>query len=137
MRRPVCTIDTSSVIALDRLDLLPQLSFLFSRVLLPRGVRAELFRRRISKDRIRAMLNSYAFIERCNNYDQGTVAIVLIERRAARVEDRGEAEAVVQATELGATVIVDDAWGRALAERLSREVHGTFWVLQRFFELGL
>ena len=38
-----CTIDTSCAIALDTLDLLPKLSWLFSRVLLPKALHKELF----------------------------------------------------------------------------------------------
>ena len=34
-------------------------------------------------------------------------------------------------------VIVDDPWGRMLAERSDLSYHGTIWVLQRFHELGL
>ncbi|MGH9721989.1 MAG: hypothetical protein ACRD8O_17415, partial [Bryobacteraceae bacterium] len=64
-------IDTSCVIALDTLDLLPQLSLLFSRVLLSKGVRTELFRRRATKHRVSALLNDYAFLERCDDYDKG------------------------------------------------------------------
>jgi predicted nucleic acid-binding protein len=137
MSPPICTIDASSVIALDHLGLLPQLSFLFSRVLLPKAVRVELFRRRATKDRLKALLRRYAFVERCDDYDKGTVDLLLIERAAVGLEDRGEAEAVVQAAKLGAVVLVDDRWGRKLAERFGRDFHGTFWVLQRFYELGL
>jgi predicted nucleic acid-binding protein len=137
MPRPVCTIDASSVIALNHLNLLPQLSLLFDRVLLPKGVRAELYRRRITKDRLRAILKSFVFIERCNKYDQASVDVLLSERRTQGLEDRGEAEAVVQAAAVGASVIVADSWGRSLAERSGRELHSTFWVLKRFFELEL
>ncbi len=137
MPAPICTIDASSVIALDHLDLLPQLSFLFSRVLLPKAVRTELFRRRATKDRLQALLDSYAFIERCDDYDKGAVDVLLIEHARHGGEDRGETEAVVQAAKFGAIVVVDDLWGRDLAARFGRDVHGTFWVLRRFFELGL
>jgi predicted nucleic acid-binding protein len=134
---PICTIDTSCVVALDHLDLLPQLSLLFSQVLLPKAVRAELFKRRVTKDRLRVLLRSYAFIARCNEYDKGTVDILLIERAGQGVEDRGETEAVVQASQLGATVIVDDPWGRELAKRNRLDYHGTLWVLKRLRELQL
>ena len=137
MRQPMCTIDASSVIALDYLKLLPQLSFLFSRVLLPGAVRRELFRRRATKDRLKKILDSYAFVAPCDDYDKGTADILLIERATQGVEDRGEAEAVVQAAEVGAMVVVDDPWDRKLAQRFGRDFHGTFWVLKRFFELGL
>jgi predicted nucleic acid-binding protein len=137
MRLPICTIDASSVIALDHLNLLPQLSFLFSRVLLPGAVRTELFRRRATKDRLKTILDSYAFVAPCDDYDKGAVDILLIERATQGVRDRGEAEAVVQAAEVGAVVVVDDRWGRKLARRFGRDFHGTFWVLRRFFDLGL
>jgi len=137
MRPPTCTIDASCLIALDHLDLLPQLSLLYSRVLVPKAVRIELFRRRQTKDRLRAVFKWYAFVERCDDYDKASVDILLIERRRRRVKDRGEVEAVIQGAAAGAVVIVDDPWGRDLAERLGCSFHGTFWVLRRFFELGL
>ena len=44
MRLPICTVDSSTVIALDHLDLLPRLSVLFfSRAAAKTRVRAELF----------------------------------------------------------------------------------------------
>ena len=92
MRSPTCTIDASSFIALDHLDLLPRPSLLFSRVLLPKAVRKELFRRRATKDRLRAVLDSCAFVECCDDYDKGAVDILLIERATQGVEDRGEVD---------------------------------------------
>lgn len=41
----------------------------------------------------------------------------------------------MQAAQVGATVIVDDAWGRDLATRDGLDVHGTVWILQRLHEL--
>ena len=137
MRAPRCTIDSSCVIALDHLDLLPQLSLLFSRVLVPKAVREDIFKRRATKDRLQFLFDSYAFLERCDGYEKGTVDFLLAERVRQGMRDRGEVKAVVQASEFGATVIVDDPWGRDLAARNDLDHHGTVWVLQRFFELGL
>jgi predicted nucleic acid-binding protein len=137
MRPRSCTIDSSCVIALDHLNLIPQLSLLFSIVLVPKAVREDLFRRRATKDRIQTLFEDFAFFQRCDGYEQGTVAFLLAERVREGAQDRGEAEAVVQASELGATVIVDDPWGRQLAASDELEFHGTVWVLQRFHELGL
>lgn len=125
------------MIALDHLDLLPQLSLLFSRVLVPKAVREDLFKRRLTKDRLRSLFDTYAFFERCDDYEKGTIYFLLAERARQGMRDRGEVEAVVQASEFGATVIVDDPWGRELAARNQRDVHGTVWVLRRFYELGL
>jgi predicted nucleic acid-binding protein len=135
MRARRCTIDSSCVIALDHLNLVPQLSILFSIVLVPKAVREDLFKRRATKDRLQGLFEDYAFFQRCDGYDQGTVDFLLAERAREGIEDRGEAEAVVQASQFGAIVIVDDPWGRALAARNDLEFHGTLWVLQRFHEL--
>jgi predicted nucleic acid-binding protein len=135
MRARRCTIDSSCVVALDHLDLVPELSLLFSKVRVPRAVRKELYKRRNTKDRVRWLFKEYAFFQRCNDYDQGTVDFLLAERSREGAEDRGEAEAVVQASQVGAVVIVDDRWGEKLATLSDLETHGTFWVLQQFHEL--
>jgi predicted nucleic acid-binding protein len=137
MRAPRCTIDSSCVIALDHLGLLPQLSLLFARVLVPKAVREELLKRRATKDRLQLFFNTYAFLERCDGYEKGTIDFLLAERIRQGMKDHGEIEAVVQASQLGATVIVDDRWGRRLAARYDLVHHGTFWILKRFYELQL
>jgi len=125
------------VIALDHLNLVPQLSLLFSTVLVPKAVREDLFKRRATKDRLHGLFADFAFFQRCDGYEQGTVDFLLAERVREGAQDRGEVEAVVQASQFGAAVIVDDPWGRKLAARDDLEFHGTVWVLQRFYELGL
>ena len=53
----------------------------------------------------------------------------LAERTRERAQDRGEVEAVVQASEFGASVIVDDPWGRELSARddwIFMELYGFF-----------
>jgi predicted nucleic acid-binding protein len=137
MRARRCTIDSSCVIALDHLDLIPRLSFLFSIVLVPKAVREDLFKRRETKNRLQTFFDDYAFFQRCDGYEQGTVDFLLAERTRQGAQDRGEVEAVVQASQFGAAVIVDDPWGRELAARDDLEFHGTLWVLQRFHELEL
>jgi len=137
MRRPSCTIDASCIIGLDYLDLVPQLGWLFSRVLIPRAVRTELFRRRKTKDRVRAIIRDYTFVEACDDYDKAAIDLLLSQRVTLGVRDRGEVEAVVQASQIGTMVIIDDRWGRSLAALHGRDVHGTLWVLRRLLELGL
>jgi predicted nucleic acid-binding protein len=116
---------------------MPQLSLLFSRVLVPKAVRQDLFKRRSTKDRLQSLFDQYAFLERCDQYDKGAVDLLLAERTREGMRDRGEAEAVVQAAQVGATIIVDDLWGRKLAARHDLEHHGTIWVLEQFLHLGL
>lgn len=137
MRPRSCTIDSSCVIALDHLDLVPQLSFLFSTVLAPKAVREDLFKRRSTKNRLQSLFENFAFFQRCDGYEQGTVDFLLAERVREGAQDRGEVEAVVQASQFGAAVIVDDPWGRELAKRDDLEFHGTMWILQQFHALEL
>jgi predicted nucleic acid-binding protein len=137
MRGRRCTIDTSCVIALDHADLVPLLSVLFTKVLVPKTVRDELFKRRVTKDRLQAIFEKFAFFERCDGYDRGAVDILLLERDRQGTRDRGEAEAVVQASQFGATVIIDDLWGRQLADRYALEYHGTLWVIEQLHDMQL
>jgi predicted nucleic acid-binding protein len=89
------------------------------------------------KDRLQGLFDAYAFLQRCDGYDHGAVNFLLAERARLGVQDRGEVEAVVQAVQIGATVIVDDPWGRELAAGDDLEFHGTIWVLQQFHKLRL
>ncbi len=91
--------------------------FLFSIVLAPKAVRKELFKRRTAKDRLQNLFDTYAFFQRCDGFEQGTVDFLHAERDRQGAEDCGEIEAVVQASEVGATVIVDDPWGWEMAAR--------------------
>jgi predicted nucleic acid-binding protein len=137
MQPTICTIDSSCVIALDHLNLLPKLVILFSRVLVPKAVRYELFKRRATKDRLQSLFRTYEFMQPCNDYDKVAVEILLLERTRLGSEDRGEAEAVIQASKFGAAVLVDDPWGRKQAEKHNLDRHGTLWILERFCEMEL
>lgn len=130
--KPAATIDTSCIIALDLLNLIPQTASLFSRLLLPKAVREELFRRRKTKDRLQGMIEEYGFLERCDAYSRQALDIVFGEQLTT---DRGEAEAVVRAAPLGAMVVVDDPLGRQLAESFGLETHGTLWILEQLHRL--
>jgi predicted nucleic acid-binding protein len=89
------------------------------------------------KSRLRRIFEDYAFFQRCEGYEQGTVNFLLAERKRQGAQDRGEVEVIVQASQFGTTVLVDDHWGRELAQHYELDFHGTIWVLERFRELGL
>ncbi len=61
----------------------------------------------------------------------------MIERRPFGMKDRGEAEAFVQASVKAATLIVDDPWGRKLADRFLLHFGGTISVLTQLYDIGL
>jgi predicted nucleic acid-binding protein len=135
--RPEATIDASCLVALDTVDLVPQLSLLFSRVLVPRAVRSELTRQKSTRKRRQVLLRKYAFLEPCDDYDLGVLGVFLAERVRTRTRDRGEMEAIAQAAKFSTAILIDDKLGRNLASRQSLEYHGTLWVLRRFRELDL
>ena len=110
---------------------------LFSIALVPNTVREDHFKRRATKDRLQFVFDEYAFSQRCDGYEQGSIDFLLAERRRKGPQDRGKVEAVVQVSQSGATVIVDDPWSRELAARYDLEFHGTLWVWQRFEKLEL
>jgi predicted nucleic acid-binding protein len=117
--------------------MIPQLSLLFEVVWVPRAVRREFYKRRAAKNQMWRLFKDFAFVRPCNAYEQGAVELHLIERDRLDARDQGEAEAVVQAAQFGAAVMVDDAWGREIAEKNELEVHGTVWLVQQFYSLGL
>ena len=137
MQKPCAVIDASCVIALDALGAFPLLAFVFSRVLIPKADRVELFRRRSTKDRVKSAVRNYQFVQPCDDYDPAAADVFLAERIFVGKKDRGEAEAVAQAATLGAMAIIDDRWGRKLASLNSLECHGTIWILERFYDLRL
>jgi predicted nucleic acid-binding protein len=136
VQKRAAVIDASCAIAVDALHVLPHLTFLFSRLWLPKAVRVELFRRRGMKDRVKAALKNYAFVRACDDYDQGAVDILLADRVRLGKKDRGETETVVQAATFGAMAVIDESWGRKLAQRHSLECHGTIWILEQLHALG-
>jgi predicted nucleic acid-binding protein len=137
MPEPRCTVDSSAVIALDHLSLLPQLSLLFSQVLIPTAVRQETSEREETRERLDALLSEYGFVQVCTDFDPAAVEIYFSERKTENRRGRGEAETVQQAAQTGAVAIIDDGWGRKIAERIGIGCHGTMWVLEQFHALEL
>jgi len=43
----------------------------------PKAVREELFKRRAAKDRLQNLFDTYAFFQRCDGYERGTVEFLL------------------------------------------------------------
>ena len=138
MPGPTATIDTSVLVSLQSLDLLGSLSVCFERVFVPSTVRLEL---REGGERNHAALTAlaeYSLFEDCEEFNAELVRLLLETRvNLSQGRDEGEAEAVVQASQRGVSmVLVDDALGRKWASSHSIECHGTIWVCQELRRTG-
>lgn len=134
----IATIDTSVLVSLQCAELLRALAIQFDRVLVPAKVRSELHEGGDLNVSALAALSDYAIFESCDDYNPALVRLLLDTRRNAKKgRDEGEAEAVVQASERGAQmVLTDDALGREWAGKHSLECHGTIWVCRELRRTG-
>jgi len=112
--RPIATIDTSVLVSLQCAELLGVVSVLFDRLLVPARVREELKHGgEQNKVALRA-IDDFAIFERCDDFDPTAVKLLLDTREHLKKgRDQGEAEAIVQAAQRSATMIlVEDPLGR-------------------------
>ena len=102
----------------------------FERVLVPTMVRNELAAGGAKNQGALRALAEYAFFENCDEYDPALVSLLLGTRSSAKEgRDQGEAEAVIQAAQFRADmVLVDDSLGREWAAKHSLHCHGTIWI---------
>ena len=113
-------VDTSSLIALERIDLLPILCKIYKEVVITESV-----------------INEF-----------GTLSLPCLSIR--RVESnllnllitdlnlgKGEAEVIALASQTGSKIIIDDSKARKVAENMGLKVTGTIGVLMKAERLGL
>ena len=138
MSRPFATIDTSVLVSLQCAELLGVVPALFDRVLIPVAVRKELEAGGEGNRAALMAIDEFAVFERCDDYDPASVKLLLDTRKhLALGRDAGEAEAVVQAAQRSASmVLVDDRLGRDWARRHSLECHGTIWLCRELRRTG-
>jgi predicted nucleic acid-binding protein len=114
--------DTSPIRALKYLDLLGLLDDLYGQVVVPLAVERELLQPRRRFEPI--LLRHLPYMRVVSPTDQARVNE--LEKRL----DRGEAEAIALAVELGADqILVDESAGRAVAAELKLQVIGVFGIL--------
>jgi predicted nucleic acid-binding protein len=132
------TTDTSVLVSLQSAELLGAISVLFNRILVPEKVREEL--RGGGEKNLAAMkaINDLAFFEHCNDYDRQLVKLLLDTRKHLKQgRDEGEAEAVIQAAQASASmVLTDDGQGREWAQGHAMECHGTIWICHELRRTG-
>lgn len=104
------TIDTSALCALEHFDLFRQVALLFDLIHIPRRVREEYAKKRRSRTRLAQLRSDLAPYRYCNVADEVSVRLLLAEeavRRRPR-QDEGEAEAIVQTSQIGAPIVIVD-----------------------------
>ena len=133
MPERVATIDTSVLLSLQCTDMIRAVPVLFSRLLVPAAVRRELAAKSDRNAAALEALEDYAIFAACDDFDPASVEILLQERKYRwGGKDQGEAEAVAQASQRSAQmVLVDDALGRNWAEKMKLECHGTLWIFEQ------
>lgn len=126
----VATIDTSVLVSLQSAELLGAVAVLFNRILVPVKVRQELKQGGERNQTALRAIGEFAFFEHCDDYDQALVQLLLQTRKQLKKgRDEGEAEAVIQAAQGTARmVLTDDELGRDWARMHTRECHGTIWI---------
>lgn len=138
MAQPIATIDTSVLVSLQSAELLGAASVLFGRLLVPAKVRAELEAGGEANRAALAAIDDFAIFEPCDDYDPALVKWLLDTRANLRAgRDQGEAEAVIQAAQRSASmVLVDDRLGREWAKMHAAECHGTIWLCRELRRRG-
>jgi predicted nucleic acid-binding protein len=134
----IATIDTSVLVSLQSADLLGAVSVLFDRLLVPVKVREELRDGGEKNSNALKALEEFAFFEHCDDYDRVSVELLLQTREHLREgRDEGEAEAVVQAAQKRAEmVLTDDPLGRTWAQKHTLDCHGTIWICYHLRKSG-
>jgi len=112
--------DTSSLIALEKVNLLPILCKIYSEVVIPESV--------------------------INEFGNITLPCLLIKRVESSLSKllimdlnlgQGEAEVITLANQSGLKVIIDDSKARRIAENMGLKITGTIGVLIKAEKLGL
>jgi predicted nucleic acid-binding protein len=132
------TTDTSVLVSLQSAELLGAISVLFNRILVPAKVREELHEGGETNRAAIAAINDLAFFEHCDGYDSQLVKLLLDTRKHLKQgRDEGEAEAVIQATQRSASMVLsDDPLGREWAERHALDCHGAIWICHELRRTG-
>jgi predicted nucleic acid-binding protein len=121
------------------MDLFREVAFLFDQIHIPRRVRQEFAKKFHSRKILSRLPKQLTQFRYCNIADEISVKLLLLERAGHRRKprsDEGEAEAIVQAKQLGLSIVVmDDKKGREWALARGLECRGTMWILEELRKL--
>jgi predicted nucleic acid-binding protein len=132
------TTGTSVLVSLQSAELLGAISVLFNRILVPSKVREELREGGEKNQAAIAAINNLALFEHCDQYDRQLVKLLLDTRKHLKQgRDEGEAEAVIQATQQSASMVLsDDPLGREWAKGHALDCHGAIWICHELRRTG-
>lgn len=119
--------NASPLIVLLKINKLLILKELFGKVVVPEAVYKEI----TTKEHERLIFNRLGWIE------ARSIGNIEIAAFLEKLVNRGEAEAIVLAKELNATLLIDDAKARKYAKLLNIEVTGTLGLLKIAKRSGL
>lgn len=123
-------VDSSVLINLTHLNLARELSLFFDRVYVPRAVQMEVNRKGRFRYRLNKLFES-SVLHRCVAGNEWNVRLLQTDL------DSGEAEAIIQAQELGAEFFIgDEKRARDVAKNMKQKAVGTIGILARLYQDG-
>lgn len=132
-------IDTSCLLNLLHLNLLSKIVLRYGTVYIPKFVIHEVTDKWYHPDELRRVLKQYAFLKKCSVGDEARVKLLHDKRTNPYAPiDRGEAEAIVQASERRASdVLIDERAGTRIAHQHNLNVKSTLQLLKDFKLMGV
>ncbi|MDI7260443.1 MAG: DUF3368 domain-containing protein [Thermodesulfobacteriota bacterium] len=113
-------VDTSSLIALERIDLLPILCKIYKEVVIPESVIKEFGNLSLPCLSIRRV-------------ESNLLKLLITELNLGK----GESDVIALASQAGLKIIIDDSRARKVAENIGLKLTGTIGVLMKAERLGL
>jgi predicted nucleic acid-binding protein len=110
------------------------MAFLFDEIHIPRRVREEFRKRPQSRRLLTRLRTELAPYKYCNQADEISVKLLLAgdSMKKKPRQDEGEAEAIIQASQIGAPVVIlDEKRARRWALARGLQCHGTLWILDQ------
>ena len=117
--------DTSPLIILKKSEAIFILDNLFDKVLIPKSVQKELFKKE------KEFFSSLKILSVADPNDLNLVKALKL------IVDEGEAEAIALALELNLPILIDDRKGRRIAEKLGLKFIGSLGLLKIAKERGI
>ena len=117
--------DTSPLIILKKSEAIFILDNLFDKVLIPKSVQKELFKKE------KEFFSSLKILSAADPNDLNLIKTLKL------IVDEGEAEAIALALELNLPILIDDRKGRRIAEKLGLKFIGSLGLLKMAKERGI